>query len=144
RLKTGHAARRVRTRTGAATQEVTHIEASLGENCDHSCVAWGSGPPSTRSGPAGSAADGPAGRARPLFERFKSPQWHERANAFRSLLVLGGDHDMAFVPRPLHLTLARFGREANQIHVALIALLARENAVVAYPRTRPGFGARTT
>ncbi|HWG70329.1 MAG TPA: HEAT repeat domain-containing protein [Steroidobacteraceae bacterium] len=74
----------------------------------------------------------------PLFERFKSPRWHERANAFRSLLVLGGDHDMAFVPRPLHLTLARFGREANQIHVALIALLARENAAVALPPNPPG------
>ena len=101
-------------------------------------------PPAPGQGPQAAPQTDPQAVLGPLFERFKSPQWHERANAFRSLLVLGGDHDMAFVPRPLHLTLARFGREANQIHVALIALLARENAVVAYPRTRPGFGARTT
>jgi len=62
----------------------------------------------------------------PIFSGFRSAQWDQRASAFRALLRLGSN-ETEFAPRPLHLALARFGHEANQIHLALIALLARED-----------------
>lgn len=60
-----------------------------------------------------------------------------REGILRSLAGLGGA-GADFIPRPLHLAIARFGRQANQIHVALIAPLARENQISMNPPNPPG------
>lgn len=88
-------------------------------------LAFLAGPAIAQVKPQSPATDAQAILA-PIFSGFRSPKWDQRANAFRALLRLGSN-ETEFAPRPLHLALARFGHEANQIHLALIALLARED-----------------
>src|SRR6185437_689085 len=64
-----------------------------------------------------------------ILKEFRAPTWQRRADAFYALTALGGP-ERDFIPRPLHLAIARFGAEANQIHLALITLLGVENRAV--------------
>lgn len=87
-----------------------------------SIVAFGQGPEVRSAEPGESHLE-------LILKEFRAPTWQRRADAFYALTALGGP-ERDFIPRPLHLAIARFGAEANQIHLALITLLGVENRAV--------------
>ncbi len=64
-----------------------------------------------------------------ILREMKSEAWQTRSSALYRLLGLGGG-DISYVPEPLHNLLRKVPHQADQIKVALIQLLEKENLKV--------------
>jgi HEAT repeat protein len=79
----------------------------------------------------GTAQNGSAGNVSQLLQQLQSPSWESRSTAFYALLDLGAAPNVSVtpydIPPKVKRLLQQFPTQADEIKLALIALLALEN-----------------